>query len=97
MARRIDAWWDTMAEGMNTREELKIIFGEGVASILLGEMEDRGDGVYVYKDPKSAQYNLELKNVSCDEIDEREKVEGKGTNLNLKKHEKKTTIQTNEH
>ena len=75
MARRIDAWWDTMAEGMNTREELKIIFGEGVASILLSEMEDRGDGVYVYKDPKSAQYNLELKDVSCDEIDEREKVE----------------------
>lgn len=75
MARKIDAWWDTMAEGMNTKEELKIIFGEGVASILLGEMEDRGDGVYVYKYPDSNDYDLELRDISCSEIDEREKVE----------------------
>ncbi len=75
MARKINAMWDTMAEGMNTKEELKIIFGEGVASIGFGEMEDRGDGVYVYKYPESIQYNLELSDVACEEIDEREEVE----------------------
>lgn len=75
MARKINAIWDTMAEGMNTKEELKIVFGEGVASIGFGEMEDRGDGVYVYKDPESIQYNLDLSDVACEEIDEREEVE----------------------
>lgn len=65
MARKTDLWWDTLAEGMNTKEQLKIIFGEGTASIGFGEMTDRGDGVYVYKDAKSILYNLELSDVDC--------------------------------
>lgn len=51
MARKVNAIWDTFAEGMNAKEQLKFIFGEGTASIGFGEMVDRGDGVYVYKDP----------------------------------------------
>ncbi len=65
MARTADLWWDTLAEGMNTKEQLKIIFGEGTASIGFGEMVDRGDGVYVYKDVKGISYNLDLFDVDC--------------------------------
>jgi hypothetical protein len=68
MARTVDAVWDTLAEGMNTQEQLRIIFGEGTASIGFGEMVDRGDGVYVYKDLKSISYNLDLTDVACDQV-----------------------------
>jgi len=33
MSRTADLWWYALAEGMSTQEELKIIFGEGTASI----------------------------------------------------------------
>lgn len=75
MARRGDVLWDTLAEGMNTKEELKFIFGEGVASIGFGEMMDRGDGVYVYKNKDNVSYNLELMDVACSDLTERENVE----------------------
>ncbi len=68
MARTVDATWDTLAEGMNTKEQLKFIFGEGTASIGFGEMVDRGDGVYVYKDQSKILYNLQLTDVACAEI-----------------------------
>ncbi len=76
MARTANLWWYTVAEGMNTEEELKIIFGEGTASLGFGEMMDRGDGVYVYKDPKKVSFNLFLTDVACTDLDERVNVEG---------------------
>ena len=75
MARQADLWWFTFAEGMNTEEELKIIFGEGTANIGFGEMIDRGDGVYVYKDPGKVSYQLELSDVACLDLTERASVE----------------------
>ena len=75
MGRRISAMWDTMAEGMNTTEELKIIFGEGTASIGFGEMVDRGDGVYVYKNPEAITYSLDMSDIACDDLIEIENVE----------------------
>lgn len=69
MGRRISAMWDTMAEGMNTTEELKIIFGEGTANVGFGEMTDRGDGVYVYKNPEAITYSLDLSDVACDDLE----------------------------
>lgn len=68
MARTVDATWDTFAEGMNTKEQLKLIFGEGTASIGFGEMVNRGDGVYVYKDPAKILYNLQLTDVACADL-----------------------------
>ena len=65
MARTADLWWFTSGEGMEVKEQLKIIFGEGTASIGMGEMVDRGDGVYVYKDPKNISYTLNLTDVAC--------------------------------
>jgi len=69
MARAVSATWDTFAEGMNTKEELNIIFGEGNASIGMGEMKDRGDGVYVYANPEKILYNLDLTDVDCAILD----------------------------
>jgi hypothetical protein len=53
---------------MSAQEQVKIIFGEGVASVGFGEMVDRGDGVYVYKDPKNIKYTLELNDVACSNL-----------------------------
>lgn len=75
MGRTVTAIWDTFAEGMNTKEELSIIFGEGTASIGFGPMVDRGDGVYVYEESDEIQYNLHLTDVACDDMMERESVD----------------------
>lgn len=75
MGRTADLFWFTSAEGMNVKEQLKIIFGEGNASIGFGEMVDRGDGVYVYKDVKNISYNLNLTDVACTDLVERASVE----------------------
>ncbi|MDQ5901539.1 MAG: hypothetical protein QG580_254 [Patescibacteria group bacterium] len=75
MARIADAWWNSYAEGMNVTEELRIIFGEGTASVGFGEMVDRGDGVYVYKDKENIGYWQDLTDVSCDFLDDKILVE----------------------
>lgn len=75
MARTVDATWDTFAEGMNTKEQLKFVFGEGTASIGFGEMVDRGDGVYVYKDDNKILYNLNLSDIACTDLVLRDNIE----------------------
>jgi hypothetical protein len=68
MTRTANLMWDTQGEGMNATQELKIIFGEGIASIGFGEMKDRGDGIYMYKDPAKVDYSFSLTNISCLQI-----------------------------
>lgn len=75
MARTANLEWFTFAEGMNVEEELKIIFGEGTASIGFGEMVPKKDGTYVYKDPNKIAYNLNLTDVACTDLTERVNVE----------------------
>jgi hypothetical protein len=75
MARQADLWWFTSTEGMSVKEELRIIFGEGTAEIGFGEMMDRGDGVYVYKDTTKLNYSLQLTDVACTDFTERVNVE----------------------
>jgi hypothetical protein len=75
MTRTADLWWYASAEGMNVKEQLKIIFGEGTAGVGMGEMVDRGDGVYVYKDLKNISYTLSLTDVACADLVERANVE----------------------
>ncbi len=65
MTQTVDGWWATVAEGMNTTEQLKLIFNDKSAKVGLGEMVDRGDGVYVYKDANSIGYSLEIPSTSC--------------------------------
>lgn len=75
MARTANLWWFNFAEGKSNKEEVKIIFSESAASVGFGETVDRGDGVYVYKNPKNISYALELSNVSCGDLIERVNVE----------------------
>lgn len=75
MGRRVNAIWDTLAEGMNTKEELKMIFGEGTVSVGFGIHQDRGDGVYMYENPDDIKYTLDMTDVGCEVLDEIEKVE----------------------
>lgn len=75
MARTADIWWDTFGEGIRTTEQLRIIFGEGTASIGTGELVDRGDGTYVYKDPEHLEYGLKPSDVACSDLVLRDNIE----------------------
>lgn len=75
MARTADLWWNTFGEGMNVMEEQRIIFGEGVASIGFGGTADRGDGVYAYTASPDIHYTLDLNDIACSDLTERENVD----------------------
>ena len=75
MARTADVWWDSFAEGIRVKEQLKIVFGEGTANVDFSEMVDRGDGVYIYKDGAKLTYGISMTDVACGDIDERIAVE----------------------
>lgn len=74
MARTADLNWNSMAEGMQVQEQLRIIFGEGTAQVGFGEMVDKGDGTYVYKDIKNITYGVSMSDVACSDLDERAEV-----------------------
>ncbi len=74
-ARIADVWWDSLAEGMQVTEQLKIEFGEGSAVALFGEMVDRGDGVYVYKDATKLTPAFQMSQTDCESLQERLVVE----------------------
>jgi hypothetical protein len=65
MARKAILWWSASGEGVTNKEELFVLFGEGIASPAFGEMKDRGDGVYVYAHPESVSYGLNLQQTDC--------------------------------
>ncbi len=71
MARTADVMWTSMAEGMTVTEQLKIVFGEGTAQAGFGEMVDRGDGVYVYKDAKNISLGQIMTDIDCDSLMEK--------------------------
>lgn len=71
MARTANVWWNSKAEGMEVKEELEIQFGEGSATVGFGEMVDRGDGVYVYKDKKNLNYIEQMNQYDCEYLDEK--------------------------
>lgn len=71
MARHASVWWDSMAEGMQVKEELAIQFGDGSATVGFGEMVDRGDGVYVYKDKTNLTYIKSMSQIDCESLDEK--------------------------
>ena len=66
MGRTAELWWNSSAEGMQVKEELNVEFGDGSASALYGEMVDRGDGVYVYKDKTALSFGSSLSQIDCD-------------------------------
>jgi hypothetical protein len=74
-SRSAHLWWNTEGEGMTAKQELAIMIKEGMANVGFGEMMDRGDGVYVYKDPAKVDYSFALPSISCEDFAERESVE----------------------
>lgn len=66
--RVADVWWDSFAEGMRVTEQLKIEFGEGSAVVFFGEMIDRGDGVYVYKDDTKLTGGFQMSQTDCESL-----------------------------
>ncbi len=89
MGHRFIVWWEAQAEGMIVKEELLIEYGEGSATVGFGEMADRGDGVYVYKNKDNLFYINQMNDVDCDSFNEKLDVE-KYIQENIK------TIATNE-
>ncbi len=71
MARHADVWWNSLAEGMKVKEELAIEFGDGSATVGFGEMVNRGDGVYVYKDKTKLSYLDQMSQIDCEFLDEK--------------------------
>jgi hypothetical protein len=66
----IDAIWDSLAEGMQTKEQLIVKISADKADVGFSEMVDQGDGVYVYKDPANIPYWKSIPAVSCDALDD---------------------------
>lgn len=67
-ARTADVWWDVMAEGMRATEQLRIVFGDGSAVAMFGEMADGEDGNYVYKDVTKLTPGFQMSQVNCASI-----------------------------
>jgi hypothetical protein len=68
MARTAELLWTASGEGITNKEELRIMFGEGIASIGMGEMKLReADGVYVYADPEKIVYSSNLQQTDCND------------------------------
>ncbi|MFA6324833.1 MAG: hypothetical protein WCX46_01240 [Candidatus Paceibacterota bacterium] len=69
--RIADVWWDSLAEGMKVKEQLNIEFGEGSAVALFGEMVDRGDGVYIYKNVTKLTPGFQMSQTDCETLNDR--------------------------
>jgi len=69
--RIADVLWNSLAEGMKVTEQLKIEFGEGSAIALFGEMIDKGDGVYVYKDITKLSPGFQMSQIDCERLDDK--------------------------
>ncbi len=68
-------WWNSRAEGMETKEELIIKWQANDATVGYGEMVDRGDSVYVYKDKNNLTFIKAIPQIDCTKLDEKLSVE----------------------
>ena len=63
-----DLWWNTVAEGVMQKEELRIALANSdkgaEASVAFGGMIDNGDGTYIYKDKENLTYQS-MPQVDC--------------------------------
>lgn len=70
MGRKANVWWEAHGEGTIITEELLLEFGEGSATLAFGEMIDRGDGFYIYKDKENLYYIDQLSQIDCASLEE---------------------------
>lgn len=69
--RRVFAFWDSFSEGMRIKEELIIKLNNDSAHIGFGEMQDRGDGAWVYADVNNINFSLAMPLIDCERFDDR--------------------------
>lgn len=63
----ISALWDAKKGTKTMKEEMVIIFGKGIANVGIGEMKDRGDGVYAYTNLEKLSFEPNLQQTSCND------------------------------
>lgn len=68
---RADVVWTAQGEGVENKEELIIDFDDEKATVGFGEMINRGDGIYVYKDKANLSYSDPMDPVDCDTLNEK--------------------------
>lgn len=71
MSRSATLLWDSFAEGIETKEELLVKWGDGSATVAFGEMIDRGDGVYVYKNKNNLYWIEQMDQIDCENLREK--------------------------
>ncbi len=69
--RLANVWWDSVAEGTQTTEELMFKFTQTKAVIEHGALVDKGDGTYIYKDKTKLTDSAPLEQISCDSLTEK--------------------------
>lgn len=72
---RINAVWDSLAEGIQNKEELLIEYGEDSAVAFFGEMILGPNGVYEYKDKTKLSPARTMEQIDCNNFKEIDVVE----------------------
>lgn len=75
MNRDSIVWWQATQEGISTKEQLYIKWGDGSATTGYGEMVDQGNNVYSYKDTNNLSYTKAMNQIDCESLDEKLSVE----------------------
>lgn len=63
-------WWNSLAEGINNKEELIIVYDNNSAKVGFGEMTEQADKTFVYKDKSSITYSNAISKIDCKSLDE---------------------------
>ncbi|MCE9517716.1 hypothetical protein K8Q96_01795 [Candidatus Nomurabacteria bacterium] len=63
-------WWNSLAEGMNNKEELVIVYDENSAKVGFGEMIEQADKTFVYKDKSNITYGNIINKIDCKILDQ---------------------------
>lgn len=73
--KKANVIWNAFAEGMINKEELIFDYGEQYAIAYFGEVLDRGDGVYAFKDKNNLFAQNKMDKIECLELEEKIAIE----------------------
>jgi hypothetical protein len=69
--KKTEVIWDTFAEGMFAKEELIIDYNDYYVITYFGELYNRGDDVYVFKDKNNLYPQKKMEYLDCSELEEK--------------------------
>lgn len=73
--KHADVWWNSRTKGIEIKEELAVEWNDESATVGLGEMIQRQDGIFVYRDKTKLIYTKPINQVDCDSLNEKLSVE----------------------